>query len=57
MSSVSAESTSAAILAHLSRIGVDFRKRVGQGYNGWGCSKKTDFRNFNLIAAQPVHLT
>ena len=31
MSSVSAESISAAILAHLSRIGVDLRKLVGQG--------------------------
>ena len=34
MSSVSAESISAAILAHLSRIGVDLRKLVGQGYDG-----------------------
>ena len=34
MSSVSAESISAAILAHLSRIGVDLRKRVGLGYDG-----------------------
>ena len=34
MSSVSAESISAAILAHLSRIGVDIRKLVGQGYDG-----------------------
>ena len=32
MSSVSAEPISAAILACLSRIGVDFRKLVGQGY-------------------------
>ena len=34
MSSVSAESISAAILAHLSRIGLDLRKLVGQGYDG-----------------------
>ena len=34
MSSVSTESISAAILAHLSRIGVDLRKLVGQGYDG-----------------------
>ena len=34
ISSVSAESISAAILAHLSRIGVDLRKLVGQGYDG-----------------------
>ena len=34
MSSVSAESISAAILAHLSRIGVDLQKLVGQGYDG-----------------------
>ena len=34
MSSVSAESISAAIRAHLSRIGVDLRKLVGQGYDG-----------------------
>ena len=34
MSSVSAESISAAILAYLSRIGVDLRKLVGQGYDG-----------------------
>ena len=34
MSSVSAESISAAVLAHLSRIGVDLRKLVGQGYDG-----------------------
>ena len=34
MPSVSAESISAAILANLSRIGVDLRKLVGQGYDG-----------------------
>ena len=34
MTSVSAESISAAILAHLSRIGVDLRKLVGQSYDG-----------------------
>ena len=34
MSSVSAESISAAILAHLSRVGVDLRKLVEQGYDG-----------------------
>ena len=34
MFSVSAKSISAAILAHLSRIGVDLQKLVGQGYNG-----------------------
>ena len=34
MSSVSMESISAAILAHLSRIGLDLRKLVGQGYDG-----------------------
>ena len=34
MSSVSGESISAAILAHLSRIGVDLRKLVGQAYDG-----------------------
>ena len=34
MSLVSAESISAAILAHLSRIGLDLRKLVGQGYDG-----------------------
>ena len=34
ISSVSAESISAAILAYLSRIGVDLRKLVGQGYDG-----------------------
>ena len=34
MSSISAESISAAILAHLSNIGVDLRKLVGQGYDG-----------------------
>ena len=34
MSLVSAESISAAILAHLSRIGVDLRKLVGQSYDG-----------------------
>ena len=34
MSSVFTESISAAILTHLSRIGVDLRKLVGQGYNG-----------------------
>ena len=34
MSSVSTESISAAILAHLSRIGVDLPKLVGQGYDG-----------------------
>ena len=34
MSSVSAESIFAAILAHLSRIGVDLRKLVGQLKNG-----------------------
>ena len=33
MSSVTAESISAAILTHLSRIGVDLRKLVGQGYD------------------------
>ena len=34
MSLVSAESISAAVLAHLSRIGVDLQKLVGQGYDG-----------------------
>ena len=34
MFSVSAESISAAILAHLYRISVDLRKLVGQGYDG-----------------------
>ena len=34
MSSVSAESIYAAILAQLSRIGVDLQKLVGQGYDG-----------------------
>ena len=34
ISSVSAESISAAVLAHLSRIGVDPQKLVGQGYDG-----------------------
>ena len=34
MSSVSAESISAAILAHLSRIGVNLQKLVRQGYDG-----------------------
>ena len=34
MSSISAEFISAAILAHLSNIGVDLRKVVGQGYDG-----------------------
>ena len=34
MSSVSAELISAAVLAHLSRIGVDLPKLVGQGYDG-----------------------
>ena len=34
ISSVSVESISAAILAHLSRIGVDLRKLVEQGYDG-----------------------
>ena len=34
MSFVSVESISAAILAHLSRIGVDVRKLVGQGNDG-----------------------
>ena len=34
MSSVSAESISAAILAHLSGVGVDLRLLVGQGYDG-----------------------
>ena len=33
MSSVSTESISAAILSHLSRIGVDLRKLVVQGYD------------------------
>ena len=44
MSSVFAESISAAILAHLSRIGVDLRKPVEQGYDGRSCewSSKTD---------------
>ena len=34
MTSVSAESILAAILAHLSRVGVDLRKLVGQSYDG-----------------------
>ena len=34
ISSVSAELISAAVLAHLSRIGVDLPKLVGQGYDG-----------------------
>ena len=34
MSSVSAESISAAIVAHLSRISIDLRKLVEQGYDG-----------------------
>ena len=34
MDSVSAESISSSILAHLSKIGVDFQKLVGQGYDG-----------------------
>ena len=34
MSSDSGEFISAAILAHLSRIGVDLRKLVGLGYDG-----------------------
>ena len=34
MSSVSAESISAAILAHLSTISLDLRKLVGQSYDG-----------------------
>ena len=34
MDSLSAESISTSILAHLSKIGVDFQKFVGQGYDG-----------------------
>ena len=34
MDSVSAESISSSILAHLPKIGVDFQKLVGQGYDG-----------------------
>ena len=34
MDSVSAESISSSILAHLSKIGVDFQKLVGQGHDG-----------------------
>ena len=34
MDSVSAEAISASILSHLSTIGVDFQKLVGQGYDG-----------------------
>ena len=34
MDSLSAESISTTILAHLSKIGVDFQKLVGQGYDG-----------------------
>ena len=34
MDSLLAESISTSILAHLSRIGVDFQKLVGQGYDG-----------------------
>ena len=34
MDSLSAESISTSILAHLSKIGVDFQRLVGQGYDG-----------------------
>ena len=34
MDSLLAESISTSILAHLSKIGVDFQKLVGQGYDG-----------------------
>ena len=34
MDSLSAESISTSILAYLSKIGVDFQKLVGQGYDG-----------------------
>ena len=34
MDSLSAESISTSILAYLSKIGVDFQKLIGQGYDG-----------------------